>query len=465
MCRFSREVKNSSLKRYLCRHAASVLLCSSLALSLAAAETPLFHETFSSPPESHARWTTLTADNAPLVFNEGKATLVNTSNIYSGFALHPFSGQVTAYASSAQIFSMSAGTGLFCPTGTIDGVLTGYAVIWGDNELLLLSYGKEGISRIVSHPTRFADPFENVIGISGGGGRIRLFCNGFYQFSHPDTFGEATGVGIVVPPQSSAVFDEVVVRRGSADTLSFSEIIDSLDTLPHWLHRFGNGYADTSRGSVVMVAEKGQCLYAGVDVPVGDFALSLVMSTAVADSAARVGLYTGKKDSTLQGVLPQVRFSVSMQGALIVDEAHSSGFTTIINKKGAFAVKDTGEWVVISLTRTGSKHVFCMDGETVLALEHAGSPSFALGMFVEGGIRAAMKNLRCSGGGNTSTQLVVSRGSQIREVYHSPLLVSAVDLLGRKNTVQLHFGKSVYQPKQCIIKAGKKIVTGVTQLH
>jgi len=421
---------------------------------------PILNETFSVPAESHLRWTALTADNSPLVFSGGSATIDNPGSIYSGFAIHFYSAKLAVYSSSARITSNAAGTGIMCYTGSDDGVLTGCAVVSGDNELVLLSYDKAGVTQVARAASRFTNAFENTLSLAGNGKRIAVFCNGFFQFSYPDTFGSAAGVAIVVPPQARATFDDVVVTGSMSDTLAFSEVADSLNTIPSWMHVYGNGFIDSVQREITAASGSNEELYAGIDVPVGDFSMSIDICPVGADTSARVGFFTGRKDSAVSGgVAPVVRFGVSLKGRCVVDENVGGGFGEVVNK--AFGdVPDIGSWSTIALYRVRGRYTFCSNGDTLLVLDRSEKISFSLGMFVADSMHVKMKNLRCSAGGNDGTAVVTNKKYQTNTV-KQPQFSKTVDLSGRKYTDRNYRTGNHRVASQCVIREGKKNVTGV----
>lgn len=187
-----------------------------LLVSYRATAAPLFEDNFSNEAFSDQNWALIEDGGGRLLFSSGKASLINTSVTYAAFALHSMRSLPNRCTFSARITADNLGAGIVYGVHTVSGVICGTAVIIGNGELVVVEYTPTGIVEHVRHATHFLTASSNVLRVAANGpDSLLFFCNGYYVtalFLAPSQRGK--DIAIVVPPQSDALFDDVVVEGG-----------------------------------------------------------------------------------------------------------------------------------------------------------------------------------------------------------------------------------------------------------
>ncbi len=420
-------LRTTTLSRFIRKEMTFFLLLGAASLPVSAAT--LFHDDFSDEAQSNLNWAAIVHDDRPMQFSDGHAALENSSATYAAFAMHALRSKPASISFSGRVLTDLPGTGLFYCTGKEAGVYAGYAVVIGEEELFLLEYGARGEKEVLKHVCRFLLPGGNTIAISGDSQFLRVFCNGYFQFSFPNSLGSAGDVAIIIPPSSAVSFDDISVEDTVADTMRFPPFLDPLTSplLTGWLFAGNGNYEQTAEGLSV-VTRSVQTWYGGIVVPVADFRMSAALRHQVDNGSGTCGFILITDAGGEDSFAPGLRFGITAAGRYVVEKRISTeGFSAI--NEGLIPAYQSGAWDTLTLSRQDSTCSFAINNTLLVRVGDSGAVHEGTGLFSAESLSVCFKDftlLDCS-----DEPLLMKPAGNKPNVFSPFFSGGAYDLLGR----------------------------------
>ena len=422
----------------------------------------LFSDDFSSEAQSNLNWIVVAENDPPLTFQQGYALLENSSSTYIAFVMHALGRKPSAVNFTGRILSDIPGAGLFYCTGKEGGFYLGYAVIVGDKELLLLEYGAQGEKTLLIRECSFVSSGNNTLSISGGDGQLRVFCNGYFQFSFPNSLGDAGDVAMVVPPSSAVAFDDVSVADTIADSVRFPPLRDSLknQTLWGWSLSGSGNYASDTGGLHIRTAT-GQVAYAGIWVPLADFHMSVTLRHEGVKSGKPFGFVLFDRDGDKgDSVVPALRFGIIASGGVLIEKRTDAGWVEL--EDGVFSGSMSGERDSLTLSRRDSVCTFTVNTTDVASIGGVYTVAAGAGLFVAESLSVYFRDFSLFD--QSEEPLMLERGKIVPRPYQARPADTGFDLMGRvvgSGSFEQYSHRRHSAPAVTILPSGRKCISGM----
>lgn len=357
-----------------------------LFMSFRAAAAPLFEDDFSNEAFSDQNWALIEDGGGRLLFTGGKASLINNSLTYAAFALHSMRSLSSRGTFSVRINADNLGAGIVYGVRTVSGVICGTALIIGDGELVVVEYTPTGVVEHVRHATHFLAASSNVLRVSAcGKDSLLFFCNGYYVTTLCLASSQ-TGkdIAIVVPPQSGAQFDDVVVEEEAADSTQFPDFADPLTAASTWgWEAGGGGSTNYSTQGLAVATIQQQRWFNRLTLPLAEFTATIVTRL---DSSSRETfaygfvLYSSVTAGT--GLLPEPLFcGLTLHRELFLQKDSLWGISTSVHGQNQLPVFSGSGSDTLRLARKNGLLLFSVN-RTMLVQIDCGIHNFAaVGLF------------------------------------------------------------------------------------
>jgi|GEM_PF-5153268 len=422
-----------------------------------------FSDDFSDGGLSNLNWTAITAGYEQLEFIDGHARLVNGSPEFGGFAIHTLSEKSESFTFRCRLLSDLPGAGLFYCTGKESGRYTGYGLIVGDGELIVLEYGGEELHEVTVRTAPFLERVGNVLALSPGDeGQLRVFCNGYFQFSFENRLGEAGDVGIIVPPGSELSFDDVEVLDSVADTLRFPPFCDDMELAqkPGWV-LWGNGNHELSAQGMRVTTTTAQTWRAGIFIPMDTFTVSVLLNVENGGEQQFAGIIVGF-DSATSDTSFAMRFGINGGTDYAVEMCSGAGKCSVL-ATGSFQGdgQDT-----LKVSGNGSLATFFINNQEVERIADVGQGRLCVsaGLFADESLLVSFRTFTLMDGRyeNMVTK-VQERRTTIQKLLPKRSVHLYTDLAGRAID-----GGKIFHPQNCtgvwqiiVSTAGKSEIYGL----
>lgn len=389
-----------------------------------------FFDDFSDGGQSNLNWTAITAAREQLEFIDGHARLVNGSDEFGGFAIHTLSQKSGSFTFHCRLLSDLPGAGLFYCTGKESGRYTGYGLIVGDGELIVLEYAGDDLREVTGHTVPFLDTVGNVLALSSGEGCLRVFCNGYFQFSFENRLGEAGDVGIIVPPGSALSFDDVEILDSVADTLRFPPFCDNLELAqqPGWT-LWGNGNHELSAEGMRVTTTTSQTWRAGIFIPMDTFTVSVLLRVENGAGQQFAGIIVGFEPITPDTSLA-VRFGINGGPDYAVERCRGGGHCSLLATGGFLG----GDQVTLKVSGNCSLATFFINDQKVEQIEDVvqGRLCISAGIFSDESLSVSFREFVLVDARSENTvKNVHEKRTTIQKPIHKRAMHLYTDLAGR----------------------------------
>ncbi len=421
----------------------------------------IFGDDFSDESRSNLNWGVVGENNYSVRFRNGYAELENGSSVYIAFVMHSLGGKTSPGTFTGRIVSDIPGAGIFYCTGRESGFFVGYAVIIGDDELLLLEYGAVGERELLICDCKFLYKGNNNLSISGDERKLSVFCNGYFQFSFPNSLGPATDVAFVIPPSSTVSFDDVLVTDSIADTTRFPLFRDSLTDKSMWGWQIlGPGNYSNDKEGLHLNTSNSRSFYAGVLVPLADFHMAVKLRYENGSVVKPFGLvlFGLARSNDIDSLVPYLRFGVNASEGFLIEKRSTAGWD--MADSGVFSGHLSGDRDSLSILRSDKECLFYINANLIASMEVPGDEIRGGGIFAAESLSVSFRyfslsdrsdermslsyksiSLRSYGSRFTTDDCffdLMGRKTFIPSRNHPPLLM----IYGRKNIPQ-RYGKRI----------------------
>lgn len=263
----------------------------------------LFSDHFDSEMGSISKWFLSAEQGGKLTFESGKAVIDNQSCRYSAIAVHEFDSPPSQFTYSAEISSENPGAGLYFCIQDTNGVFAGYAVIVEDDGLALYKFLPDNGYPLLLYRKKsaFLEKQKNTISVSKNGNRYLTACNGYYQFSVADTSYGSGSIALLVPPGSSAAFDNVAVFDTVQDSLSFPAFVDYLTDEKSGWENTGTGRFQFMPSGLLVSTIAGQFYFREIKIPLFSFHIKAICSYSGGNLKKPYGVFFKDEKADTEG--------------------------------------------------------------------------------------------------------------------------------------------------------------------
>ncbi len=421
-----------------------LLLVSSAFFTGINAET-LFTDDFQNPADSKSKW--LFADSITSTYTNGALTLNNKDSKYMWFATHTMPVKKATFTLTATITlnASSNGVGLACCKNDSSGILFHFGDV---QNIYVKKFTPSQQPELLDVTNSFISTATNVMTISKKDSVFTLFCNNNYigKFTLADPLFSAGGdIGVVLPPKSSAIIDDVVMTDGflsGATRTCFADNFMDTDIIGWYTYTINGTYQ--SGGGKFSIANTDAQL-SGLLFVNGDFRRSsLKVVTSFQGGKGPYGcmfVYTtpsaqGNKYKTFSFLIDSTqRYGVSVPESSSIKMSVPKTFV----HGGAAGAKDT-----LEILRYDGKFVFIINGTVAeSALPIPALVPDAAGLYV-GPKTSASFEMFAVGGDSAGAYCPVIASSMNPIKRFAPILrprengAVVIDVLGRINTMFGH---------------------------